>query len=45
MIQKYIEKTKAVDQLARGYVYMMPAPVIIRVTQMLSLLEAVLLPH
>jgi dynein heavy chain len=45
MIQKYIEKTNAVAQLARGYVYMMPAPVIIRVTQMLSLLEAVLLPH
>jgi len=45
MIVKYIDKPNTVNQLARSYVYMMPAPVIIRVTQMLSLLEAVLLPH
>jgi len=45
MITKYIDKPNTVNQLARNYNYMMPAPVIIRVTQMLSLLEAVLLPH
>jgi dynein heavy chain len=44
-VQKYIEKPNLVTALQKGYIYMMPCPMIIRVTQFLSLLQAVLLPH
>jgi dynein heavy chain len=44
-VAKYIEKTNLVIALQKGYNYMMPCPIIIRVTQFLSLLQAVLLPH
>jgi len=44
-VQKYIEKPNLVITLMKGYTYMMPCPMIIRVTQFLSLLQAVLQPH
>lgn len=44
-VTKYIEKPNLVIALQKGYVYMMPAPMIIRVSQFLTLLTAVLHPH
>ena len=44
-VTKYIEKPNLAIQLQKGYVYMMPAPMIIKVTQMLTLLTAVLKYH
>lgn len=44
-VTKYIDKTGLVIALQKGYTYMMNCPMIIRVTQFLSLLQAVLLPH
>jgi len=45
MVTKYIEKPNIVIALQKGYTYMMPCPMIIRVTQFLTLLQACLLPH
>jgi len=44
-VEKYILKTNLDIQLQKGYVYTMPAPMIIKVSQFLTLLTAVLLPH
>jgi dynein heavy chain len=44
-VTKYIMKTNLEIALQKGYLYMMPAPMIIRVNQFLTLLTAVLLPH
>jgi dynein heavy chain len=45
MVEKYIIKTNLETVLAKGYTYMMPAPMIIRVSQFLTLLTAVVKPH
>jgi dynein heavy chain len=44
-VSKYIMKTNLEISLMKGYLYMMPAPMIIRTSQFLTLLTAVLLPH
>ena len=44
-VTKYIEKPNLQITLQKGYLYMMPCPMIIRVSQFLTLLTAVLLPH
>jgi hypothetical protein len=42
---KYFEKPNLILDLQKRFNYVMVAPAIIRVTQMLSLVQAVLLPH
>jgi dynein heavy chain len=42
---KYFEKPNLIIDLQKRFNYVMVAPAIIRVTQMLSLIQAVLLPH
>ena len=44
-VAKYIEKPRMEYQLMKGYDYKMPAPMIIRVSQFLTLLTAVLAHH
>lgn len=44
-VTKYIMKTNLEIALMKGYEYKMPCPMIIRVSQFLTLLTAVLLPH
>ena len=44
-VSKYIEKQNLEVALKKGYNFMMPCPMIILVTQFLSLLQSVLLPH
>jgi dynein heavy chain len=41
-VAKYIDKPNLVTLLAKSFVYVMPIPAVIRVTQMLSLLDATL---
>ena len=41
-VKKYIVSNELVNTISKGFNYVMPIPVIIRVTQMLSLLEATL---
>jgi len=45
LVTKYMIKTNLEIALQKGYLYMMPAPMIIKVTQFLTLLTACLLPH
>lgn len=45
MVTKYIVKPNLEIVLQKGYNYMMPCPIIIRVSQFLTLLTAVLRPH
>lgn len=44
-LQKYFEKPNLIIDIQKRFIYVMPIPAIIRVTQMLSLIQAVLLPH
>jgi dynein heavy chain len=44
-VTKYIEKPNLEIALMKGYEYKMPCPMIIRTTQFLTLLKAVLMPH